>query len=134
MGQHRLIYLWCNILAVKWKNFKTKFKEIWQVDVTYTDTQSHEQKGLRPCLIIKEFKTGYMVLVIPFTGELGAERFPYTTKIEKSKENGLDRDSIALVFQMKSISKKRFKYKRGKISSNKYNNIEIHIKNIFSLM
>jgi len=81
----------------------------WQVDVTYTDSQGHEQKGERPCLIIKEFQTGDMVLIIPFTGELTAERFPYTTKIERSKENGLHSDSIALVFQMKSISKKRFK-------------------------
>ena len=133
MGQHRLIYLWCNILTLRWKGFKPKFKEIWQVDVTYTDSQGHEQKGERPCLIIKEFQAGDMVLIIPFTGELTAERFPYTTKIERSKENGLHSDSIALVFQMKSISKKRFKSKRGRISSSKYNNIEIHIKNIFRM-
>jgi len=118
-------------LALRWKRFKPKFKEIWQVDVTYTDSQGHEQRGERPCLIIKEFQTGDMVLIIPFTGELGAQRFPYTTKIEKNNLNGLDTDSIALVFQMKSISKSRFRYKRGKISSNKYFEIEIHIKNIF---
>lgn len=134
MGQHRLIFLWYNIMTLKWKSFKPKLKEIWEVDVTYTDSQGHEQKGVRPCLIIKEFKTGDMVLLIPFTGELGAKRFPFTTKIEKSNGNKLKSDSIALVFQMKSISKKRFKYKRGKISSSKYNNIEIHIKNIFRLM
>ena len=109
MGQHRLTNLWCNILTVNWKSFKPKFKEIWQVDVTHTDSQGHEQQGVRPCLIIKEFKAGDMVLLIPFTGTLGSERFPYTTKIEKSNGNGLDSDSVALVFQMKSVSKKRFK-------------------------
>ncbi len=50
MGQYQLICLWCNILALKWKQFKPKFKDIWQVDVTYTDSQGHEQKGERPCL------------------------------------------------------------------------------------
>ena len=133
MGQHRLIYLWCNILTLPWKNFKLKFKEIWEVDVTATDLQGHEQTGVRPCLIIKEFQTGDMVLIIPFTGVLGSGRFPYTTIIERSRENGLDSDSIALVFQMKSVHKSRFKYQRGRISSNKYNNIEVHIKDIFRL-
>lgn len=131
MGQYRLIYLWCNILALKWKQFKPKFKEIWQVDVTYTDSQGHEQKGERPCLIIKEFQTGNIVLLIPFTGTLNSGRFPYTTKIEQNNVNRLDDDSIALVFQMKAVSKSRFKFKRGKLSSRKYDEIEIHIKNIF---
>ena len=134
MGQYRLIYLWGNILALRWKSFKPKFKEIWEVDVTYTDSQGHEQEGVRPCLIIKEFKTGDMVLLIPFTGTLNSGRFPYTTKIEKNNANGLDNDSIALVFQMKAVSKSRFIYKRGRISSSKYDNIETHIKNIFRLM
>lgn len=133
MGQCGLIYLWCNIVTLRWKRFNPKFKEIWQVDVTYTDSQGHEQRGERPCLIIKEFQTGDMVLIIPFTGELAAERFPYTTKIDRSNLNGLENDSIALIFQMKSISKSRFRYKRGKISSSKYDEIEIHIKNIFEL-
>lgn len=131
MGQYQLIYLWCNILALRWKRLKPKFKEIWEVDVTYTDSQGHEQEGTRPCLIIKEFQTGYIVLLIPFTGTLNSGRFPYTTKIEKNNINKLDDDSIALVFQMKAVSKSRFKYKRGKLSSSKYDEIEIHIKNIF---
>ncbi len=82
-------------------------------------------------LIIKEFQTGNIVLLIPFTGTLNSGRFPYTTKVEKNNGNGLDNDSIALVFQMKAVSKSRFKYKRGKLSSRKYDEIEIHIKNIF---
>lgn len=131
MGQCRLIYLGCNILA--WKQFKPKFKEIWQVNVTYTDSQGHEQQGERPCLIIKAFQTGDMVILIPFTGVLDAERFSFTTKIEKDNINGLDGDSIALIFQMKAVSKSRFRYKRGKISESKYKQIEVHIKNIFEL-
>ena len=74
-----------------------------------------------------------MVLVIPFTGELAAARFPYTVKIQKSNVNQLDNDSIALVFQIKSINKTRFKYKRGRISNNEYNTIETHIKQIFRI-
>ena len=133
MGQCRFIYLWCNILALRWQLFKLKFKEIWQVDITATDSQGHEQRGERPCLIIKEFQSGDMVLIIPFTGELAAERFPYSAKIERNNTNGLGSDSIALVFQMKSVSKSRFKNKIGKLSSNKYDEIEIYIKDIFGI-
>jgi mRNA-degrading endonuclease toxin of MazEF toxin-antitoxin module len=118
-------------LALRWKNFSIKPKEIWQVDLTVTDLQGHEQRGDRPCLIVKVFPTGDMILLIPITGELESERFPYTTKIERTKDNGLDSDSIALVFQMKSISKSRFKYKRGRLSNSKFNEIRIHFKNIF---
>ncbi|MHA2008700.1 MAG: type II toxin-antitoxin system PemK/MazF family toxin [Promethearchaeota archaeon] len=121
-------------MTERWKNFKPKFKQIWDVDVTCTDSQGHEQRGVRPCLIIKEFeKTGDMVLLIPFTGILDSGRFPYTTKIERNDVNELDNDSIALVFQMKSVSKSRFKRKRGRITVSKYNDIEVHIRNIFRL-
>ena len=120
-------------LTVKWENFKPKLKDIWQVDVTYTDSQGHEQAGVRPCLIIKEFENTEMLLLIPLTGELSAEHLPFTTKIENNDVNGLDCDSIALVFQMKSISKSRLKYKRGRILKSNYDKIEVHIRDIFRL-
>ncbi|MFW9866508.1 MAG: type II toxin-antitoxin system PemK/MazF family toxin [Candidatus Thorarchaeota archaeon] len=120
-------------MRTKWEIFKPKFKDIWQVDVTYTDSQGHEQTGDRPCLIIKEFENSDLVLVIPFTGEEAALHLPYTVKIEKNDVNGLTHDSVALVFQMKSISKSRFKYKRGRILKSKYTSIEVHIKDIFRL-
>jgi len=47
-------------LATNWRKFRPKFKELWFVDVTYTDSQGHEQKGVRPCLIIREFQAGDM--------------------------------------------------------------------------
>ena len=74
-----------------------------------------------------------MVLVIPFTGELTAERFPFTRKIVKNNSNSLSKDSVALVFQMKSISKERFRRKIGRITNNDYKVIETHIKNIYRL-
>ena len=118
-------------LSRKWENFKPKFKDIWQVDITYTDSQGHEQTGQRPCLIIKEFENTDMMLVIPFTGEPSAEHLSYTTKIEKNDVNRLDFDSIALVFQMKSISKSRLISKKGRILKSNYDKIEVHIRDIF---
>ena len=123
-------------MAINWRRFRPKFKELWFVDVTYTDSQEHEQKGVRPCLIIKEFQAGDMVLIIPFTKftkESSALRFPFTVKIEKNNTNELNYDSVALIFQMKSVSKVRFKKKIGRITNNNYKKIEIYIKNIFRL-
>ena len=72
-----------------------------------------------------------MMLVIPFTGEPSAEHLSYTTKIEKNDVNRLDLDSIALVFQMKSISKSRLISKKGRILKSNYDKIEVHIRDIF---
>lgn len=73
------------------------------------------------------------VLIIPFTKGASALHFPFTVKIEKNNTNKLNYDSVALIFQMKSVSKVRFKKKIGSITNNKYKKIEIHIKNIFRL-
>lgn len=46
-----------------------------------------------------------LALVIPLTSNLQALRFPHTLLIDSSKFNGLEADSIALLFQITSADK-----------------------------
>ena len=74
--------------------------EIWLVQLG--ETFGHEQQGLRPAIILTDTPTS-LVLVIPLTTNLKALRFPYTIQMEATKENGLEIDSVALVFHLRSI-------------------------------
>ncbi|MFX1394818.1 MAG: type II toxin-antitoxin system PemK/MazF family toxin [Promethearchaeota archaeon] len=122
----------CFILAEKWRRFKPKFKEIWKADVTYKDSTGHEQKGVRPCLIIKDFEESEIVLIIPFTGNVSiVEYTPYTVKIEPDNQNKLSDNSVAMIYQIKAISKSRLKYKIGRLINAKYSEIEVLLKEIF---
>ena len=69
-------------------------------------SKGHEQEGLRPCIVLKEFAMGS--IIIPMTSNLDALRFPYAIEIEKSKMNGLLVNSIAMIFQIRYVDKRRF--------------------------
>jgi len=78
--------------------------EVWLVQLG--ETFGHEQQGLRPAIILTDTTTS-LVLIAPVTTNLKALRFPYTIQIEPTKQNGLDEDSIALIFHLRSIDKRR---------------------------
>ncbi len=54
-----------------------------------------------------------MVVVIPFTGSLEKDKFPYTHLVEPSLANGLEKKSVALVFQIAAMDRKRLLKKIG---------------------
>jgi mRNA interferase MazF len=74
-----------------------------------------------------------MVVVIPLTSNLQALRFPFTVEIKKSKVNGLEKDSIALVFQIQSLDNKRFINKIGVLESSYVSKIDEALKNLIQL-
>lgn len=86
--------------------------EIWIVDLSLSSGK--EQKGTRPALILSDTKTG-LVIVIPLTTNYETLKYSNTLEIKKSKINNLDKDSVALLFQMRSIDKKRLINKIGNI-------------------
>ena len=79
--------------------------EIWLLD--FPSRGGHEQRGTRPALLIANTGTDLMI-VIPLTSNLQALRFPHTLEVKKSDANGLDEDSIAMLFQMQALDKRRF--------------------------
>jgi len=100
-------------------------KEIWQTSLPYYD--GHEQTGVRPVLILSAVEAD-TVIVIPFTSNKNALKYLSTLKINPSFENGLDKESIALIFQIRVIDVKRCIQKIGIIEEEYYNDVLLMLK------
>ena len=99
--------------------------ELWIVK--FPSRRGREQEGIRPGIVMADTDTD-LILVIPMTSNLEAlERLPHTRKIKKSDSNGLNKDSVALVFQLQVLDKKRFMSKIGNLE-------EFYIKEINQML
>ncbi len=75
-----------------------------------------------------------MATIIPLTSNIQAlKEFPYTHIINPNNTNGLTKQSIAMVYQIRSLSKQRFIYKRGSLIKNNYDTIKTLIKDYFQI-
>ena len=88
--------------------------EIWIVEIPAAN--GHEQSGKRPVIVLADTEAN-IIIAVPFTSNIQALRFPHTIEVEPSKENGLASKSIALIFQVRAIDKKRLKSKIGILES-----------------
>jgi len=104
--------------------------EVWLVEFPSVDV--HEQIGTRPVIILADTKTS-ICTVIPLTSNLNSLRFPYTTEIKKSELNKLDSDSIALIFHVRAIDKRRLIKKIGFLEKDYINQIDNIIRDYLNL-
>ncbi|MBS3134316.1 type II toxin-antitoxin system PemK/MazF family toxin [Candidatus Woesearchaeota archaeon] len=104
--------------------------ELWVLELPFLN--GREQRGTRPCLILADTKTD-MIVVIPLTSNLQALRFPHTVEIKKSGENKLEKDSIALIFQIQSLDKKRFINKIGVLEDYYLSKVDEVLKRLIQL-
>ena len=107
-----------------------KKSENWLVELP--STNGHEQVGNRPVIIIADTESNISI-IIPFTSNLNALRFPHTLQIKPTKENGLVNTSAALVFHVRAIDKKRLKKKLGDIDSLNLKEIDNMLKNLLNI-
>lgn len=77
-------------------------------------TNGHEQFGFRLVLLVSQ-PVLEISLIIPFTSNVLALRFPYTLKIEPSLKNGLSFPSVLLIFQLRAIDSKRLRKSLGEL-------------------
>ncbi|MHA1683027.1 MAG: type II toxin-antitoxin system PemK/MazF family toxin [Promethearchaeota archaeon] len=112
---------------------KPKNWEIWQVELSLssTDTVGHEQKSCRPCVVVVANMFNEMATIIPLTSQSSAERFPNVQKIPKDFGNGLDLDSYAILFNIRSLSFERFKNRVGKLSRKDVKTLKLKILSYF---
>ena len=96
--------------------------EIWLVNLN--DAQGHEQQGTRPVIVLAVHNQANLVMVSPCTGNLDAQRFPYSHKIVQSSTNGLSFDSVALVYQTRSLTKARFIRKLGDLGTSDFTTVK----------
>jgi mRNA interferase MazF len=104
--------------------------EIWLVNLPSTD--GHEQTGIRPVIVLADVAPD-IVIIVPCTTNIQALRYPNTLEILPSKETGLTSVSIALIFQIRAIDKKRLSKKIGDIPKTMVNSIDKNLKRIFEM-
>ena len=118
-----------------WRKLKIQQRDIWKVKLSYTedDTKGHEMKFNHPCIVVKCNPNSHMSTAIPLTSNLNSNNLPFTTIIRKTKGNGLTKDSVASVFQLRSLSHKRFFEKYGRLGLKDFETIKTIIKEYLEL-
>lgn len=79
-----------------------------------------ERRGRRPAVILQDERYAgglSVVLVVPRTTTRAALRFAGTTLIQPTVENGLRQASVALVFQVRAIDRRRVQERIGSVSA-----------------
>ncbi len=92
----------------------------------------HEQFGHRPAIVVSDTGIG-IVIVIPLTSNLEALRFPYTISIIPDNQNKLKDKSVALIFHLRAIDKKRITKILGKINKSISEKIDKILKEMLNL-
>lgn len=83
--------------------------DIWLVDLY--DGKGHEQEGYRPCIVMGT--ANGLAIAVPLTSNPRTQRFSFTCVLSPSAHNGLDRESVAMVFQIVALDYSRFVRKIG---------------------
>ena len=99
--------------------------------------EGHEQAGARPAVIAQapQFENQLpTVLIVPLTSQLAAQSFPGTFLIHPDSQNGLTMISVALVFQLRAIDKRRLKRRIGRLSDSDLAQLRQHMKALLQLM
>lgn len=97
-----------------------KQREIWFADLN--PVKGSEQAGIRPVVILSgNALNDHMPIVIiaPLTSQV--KNYKGNPILSPTKLNGLKSESEIILFQIKSVSKMRFKKKIGEINSTVFN-------------
>lgn len=110
-----------------------QFGDIYLVEIPASG--GREQAGIRPAILAQtsDLEKTPTILIVPLTSMLKATDFPFTFVIDPDQLNNLDVVSIALVFQLRAIDKRRLKNKIGRISNSTVNLLKQQLKNIIGL-
>jgi mRNA interferase MazF len=83
-------------------------------------TNGHKQGGRRPAVIVQDEAFGGqlpVVLAVPLTTASSTLRFAGTLLIQPTEENGLRQPSVALVFQIRAVDRRRIREHVGTLSA-----------------
>lgn len=95
-----------------------------------------EQAGTRPAVAVQADLPGAnisTVMIVPFTSQLAALRFPYTFRVEPSPANGLDRPSVLLVAQLRAIDRRRIRATLGRLEPEDIARLEKEMQRLLGL-
>ena len=112
------------------------FGDIYLVEIPASVTEGREQQGLRPAIIVQTSDNTDKIptiLIIPFTTQIKASKFPFTFTVSPDSINNLSSVSVALIFQLRAIDKKRLKNKIGKLNSKDTEVLKQTIKTLLNI-
>ncbi|MBU4332552.1 type II toxin-antitoxin system PemK/MazF family toxin [Patescibacteria group bacterium] len=95
--------------------------------------KGHEQAGFRPVLILQNNilnKNLSTVIIAPITSNLKAKG-RLTTYFLSKEISGLDRDSVVLLFQIRTLDKERLQKRVGILSKEEFREIKQQLRFIF---
>jgi len=101
--------------------------------VDLTVSSGYEQSGIRPAIAVSSGKLPGVVIIVPLTSTMEALRFPNTLAILPATDNGLGNESVALVFHVRSIDKRRVTRVVGKINVATRKKIDMVLKKMLRL-
>lgn len=108
--------------------------DVYAVEIPASD--GHEQAGARPAIIAQAPQFGDRlptVLIVPLTSRLTAQSFPGTFLIQPDSDNNLNTISVALVFQLRAIDKRRVRRRLGRLSASDLSQIQDQIKALLKI-
>ena len=98
--------------------------EIWRI--RFDPTMGAEMGKMRPAVVVSVPSVGRLPLrlVVPVTGwDLRYETVPWLVYVKATARNGLDKDSAADCFQVKSVSLQRFVQRLGIVTADEIEQI-----------
>jgi mRNA interferase MazF len=110
--------------------------DIVVIDLPAPADPGHEQVGSRPAIVVQTDVTDASLpttMIVPFTSNLSALRFPHTISIAPSAQNGLSRASVLLVFQLRAIDKARLATRIGQLEQHYLQELEGEIRALLGL-
>jgi mRNA interferase MazF len=97
--------------------------------VALPDSDKREEKGNRPAIAVQtDGPNSPMLMIVPITSALAARRFAFTVELEPSPMNGLTLPSIAMVFQMRAIDRKRVIKTIGTLEPKYLSQLDVEIR------
>ena len=96
----------------------------------------HEQTGFRPAVVVQADADDASLrtqVIVPFTSQPGALRFPHTIPVNPSQANGLTLPSFLLVSQLRAIDKGRIRNKIGHLEPHHLDQLNTEIARLLEL-
>lgn len=103
-------------------------------DLFYADLNpvvGSEQGGIRPVVIVQNDvgnKYSPTVIIAAITSQTNKAKLPTHVELRTDKKNGISKNSIILLEQIRTIDKKRLQDKIGKVDSNTLRKIDDALK------
>lgn len=90
--------------------------------------------GKRPAIIVQEEEYNLpTVMIVPLTTKIKALDFAGTTLIKPDDKNHLDKESVALAFQLRAIDRKRLSRRIGELKMDQITNLHGLIKKLLGI-